>query len=69
MSTPAVKNGCFDRPPYKQTTELRDHHGRLVASWPFRMAEACQYTHTELGAADQRCEGCKHRVTEKEGTC
>jgi hypothetical protein len=26
------------------------------------MAESCQYTHTDLGQADERCQGCKHRV-------
>lgn len=57
--------GCHNRPPFKQSTELRDHHGRLVSSWPAAMNPECQYTHTELGKSDPRCEGCKHRVTTK----
>ena len=36
-------NGCHNRAPFKASTELRDHHGRLVTSWPFRMASDCQY--------------------------
>ena len=62
MTTPAPLNGCHNRPPFKPATELRDHHGRLVSSWPFRMAEDCQYTHTDLGQKDARCQGCEHRV-------
>lgn len=29
-------------------------------------AKDCRYTHTELGQADARCGGCKHRVTKGE---
>lgn len=61
MTTPAPKNGCFDREPYRPTMALRDHHGRLIASWPFRMAETCQYSLSSLGQADQRCVGCRWR--------
>ena len=56
---------CHNRPPFKPFITLRDHHDRGVACWPFRMAPDCQYTKTDLGQADQRCEGCKHRVTTK----
>ena len=66
MTAPAPVHGCHNRPPYKPVTELRDHHGRLVASWPFRMATDCQYTHTALGQADARCHGCSWRH-EKQG--
>lgn len=52
---------CHNRPPFKQSTKLLDHHGRVVSSWPFRMEQDCRYTHTELGQADQRCDGCKHK--------
>ena len=51
-------NGCHNRAPFKVSTELRDHHGRLVTSWPFRMASDCQYTLSELGQADKACHGC-----------
>ena len=32
-----------------------------LTSVPFRMAKDCQYTLTELGKVDARCDGCKHR--------
>ena len=41
----------------------RAHLGRVVSQWPAVMAKDCRYTHTELGQADARCGGCKHRVT------
>ena len=61
MTSPASLHGCFNRAPFKPTTELRDHHGTLVSSWPFRMAPDCQYTKSELGQADKLCHGCKWR--------
>ena len=54
---------CNNRPPFKTETVLQDHHGRVVSQWPAVMAKDCRYTHTELGQADARCGGCKHRVT------
>lgn len=69
MTRPAQKNGCFNRPPYRQVIRLIDHHGREVSAWPHAMTTDCQYTHSELGQADERCQGCKHRVTKQEGTC
>lgn len=51
-------NGCHNRAPFKASTELRDHYGRLVTSWPFRMASDCQYTLSDLGQADKACHGC-----------
>jgi len=36
-----------------------------MASSPFRMAQACQYTLTELGQIDESCSGCKHKATER----
>lgn len=65
MTQPAKLNGCHNRPPFLKSTELRDHHGRVVSSWPAVMNSACQYTHSELGQADQRCTGCKHRATKE----
>lgn len=57
----ARRNGCHDRAPYLPGTALVDHHGRLVDSFPFRMAPDCQYTKTELGQADAGCLGCRWR--------
>lgn len=65
MTTPAPVHGCSNRAPYKRVTELRDHHGRLVASFPFRMAMDCQYTLSDLGQADHRCHGCRWRVEQQ----
>ena len=56
--------GCFNRPPFVPVIELRDHHGALVSAWPHVMAKDCRYTHTDLGAMDARCEGCKHKAKE-----
>jgi hypothetical protein len=67
MTQPAKLNGCHNRPPFKPTVEVREVGGyRIATAFPFRMAMDCQYTRSALGQADQRCEGCKHRVTEKE---
>lgn len=32
-----------------------------LTSVPFRMNFECQYRKTDLGKADARCDGCKHR--------
>ena len=61
MTTPAPLNGCHNRAPYKPATELRDHHGTLVAAWPHSMTTDCQYTRSNLGQADTRCNGCRWR--------
>lgn len=55
-------NGCHNREPYKLGTALSDHHGRVVAEFPFRMATDCQYTKTDLGQADAACHGCRWRM-------
>ena len=31
----------FNRAPYIDTLEKRDHRGTLIASWPFAMARDC----------------------------
>lgn len=54
--------GCHNRPPYIPVIELHDHHGALVSAWPHVMAKDCQFTHTDLGAVDARCVGCKHKA-------
>lgn len=58
---------CHNRAPFRQTVELRNERGEVVTSFPFRMAPDCRYTRTDLGQADARCAGCKHRST-TEGT-
>ena len=53
---------CHDRLPFVDRTTLRDHHGRVTATWPAVMAKDCQFSKTDLGKADSRCEGCKWRA-------
>lgn len=59
-------NGCHNRQPYRQHMKVADGHWddgvqRIpkLTSIPFRMSTECNYTRTELGKTDQRCEGCK----------
>lgn len=54
--------GCFNRAPFIPVIELRDCRGALVSAWPHVTAKDCQYTLSDLGAVDARCEGCKHKV-------
>jgi len=54
--------GCYDRLPFVDRTTLRDHHGRVTATWPAVMAKDCRYTHTTLGQQDKKCQGCKWRA-------
>ena len=62
--------GCKDRKPYLSSIPVADGHymdgytrtPRMV-TMPFRMEPGCQYTHSDLGAADKRCTGCKWRKT------
>lgn len=54
--------GCFNRPPFVPVIELHDCRGVLVSAWPHVMAKDCQFTHSDLGAVDARCEGCKHKA-------
>ncbi len=66
------RNGCFNRPPFRTVMPAQDgwyldgttRTPRLVAI-AHRMAQECQYTHTDLGQADAGCAGCKHRVENK----
>ena len=60
--------GCHNRPAFKRSHFAQDgwwvdgvqRIAKLVTV-PFKMAEECQYTLTDLGKADERCQGCKHR--------
>ena len=60
--------GCHNRAPFLASTELRDHHGRIVSSWPNVMRKDCAYTTSDLGAVDARCAGCKHNVAAQNAT-
>ena len=69
MTTPAPKNGCHDRAPYRKSVPVQDgwfmdgvtRTPRMV-SIPAVMAADCRYTHSGLGQADSRCVGCKWRT-------
>jgi len=70
-----MSRGCFNREPFDTSTTVQD--GWHLVAWgadgftrtpnmvevPFRMEPTCQFTHTELGQADKRCDGCKWRAT------
>lgn len=67
--------GCHNREPYKGSFVAQDGGIQFGSpQWPrieprfvrvqFRMSPNCQYTHTELGKADPRCAGCKHKLEE-----
>lgn len=55
------KYGCHNRPPFAQV------YFSTGGRQPIRhvMTTDCQYRHTDLGKADPKCEGCKHRTDEK----
>lgn len=62
-------HGCYDRPDYKPSSLMQDGwvmvdctRYPILVDVPFRMETACQYTHTDLGRQDERCDGCKWRV-------
>lgn len=62
---------CHNRAPFQPKLPVQDgwfmdgftRTPRMVAV-PFRMSALCNYTHTELGQADGRCTGCRHRHQE-----
>ena len=60
--------GCSNRPEFKHVFPAQDgwwldNTTRVakLTSVPFRMNFECQYRKTDLGKADARCDGCKHR--------
>mgnify|MGYP003467843815 FL=1 len=53
---------CHDRLPFVDRTTLRDHHGRVMATWPAVMAKDCRYSLSDLGQQDKKCDGCKWRA-------
>ena len=48
--------GCHNRAPYPAVSVAPNG-----TAWPFRMAPDCQFTKTDLGKADKRCDGCSWR--------
>lgn len=60
---------CHDHAPYLTRIPMQDGYfldgvtrtARMV-SVPQVMARDCQFTHTELGKADSRCDGCRWRA-------
>lgn len=63
------RNGCFDRPPFKATTTVADGWettwARRMVDMEFRQDRRCMYSRSDLGKADQGCDGCIWRATEK----
>lgn len=71
--THSGKYGCHNRKDFKTTLTVQNgvlkHSYNFGRSFevankievPFRMAKDCQYTLTELGKADKRCDGCSWR--------
>lgn len=61
------KYGCFDRQQYVPVITVFDGYTdktRTVTKtkeMPNRMQPGCQYTHSESGGVDPKCEGCKHK--------
>lgn len=72
MTTPY---GCHNRPDYKGTLQVQegwvnvpDTNMRVAVmrTIPFTGSMDCNYTHTELGQCDARCEGCARKAPNKE---
>lgn len=65
--------GCHNREPFHSYYHAQDGYhpmssekasSRLpnIVKVPQTMAKECQYTKTELGKVDKKCNGCKHKV-------
>lgn len=50
---------CHNRLPFVDRTTLRDHRCRVTATWSAVMAKDCQFTLSDLGQKDPKCEGRK----------
>ena len=58
--------GCHNRAPYPLTVvvqERDDSRRQPEISYPHVMAKDCQFTLSELGRVDPRCDGCSWRKT------
>jgi hypothetical protein len=64
-----MKYGCFDRQQYVPVITVFDGYTDRTRTQvktttvPNRMQPGCQYTHSESGKTDPRCDGCKHKET------
>lgn len=60
--------GCRNRPPFLPTLTVFDGYTDdtrqhvQTKEIPFRMNPDCQFTKTAEGQADDRCNGCNHRL-------
>lgn len=64
--------GCHNREPLRDTALVQSGWARLqnepvveakyMTVIPAPMSKDCQYTSSDLGQADAKCEGCKHRA-------
>lgn len=61
--------GCHNRREYKATVIVQDGwwmdgqtRAAKMVSKPFAMSRDCQYTKSDLGQMDARCNGCRHRL-------
>lgn len=56
---------CHNRAPFKRTLTVQDGYKpdgtRNMIEVPFRMSPICEYTATDLGGVDSRCQGCKYK--------
>jgi hypothetical protein len=63
--------GCYNRAPFRESMPVQNgwvnspnattRLPRMQPS-PFRMARECQFTLTELGQTDPKCDGCKWKA-------
>jgi len=70
MTKTTALYGCHNRKPFRTSTPVQDGwfmdgvtRVAKMISVPFRMSPNCQYTHTELGKVDPKCNGCKWKAT------
>ena len=63
-----MKYGCHNRPDYKPTLMVQDGHytdGRSripkMVEITFTMTTECQFTKTELGKTDPKCNNCERK--------
>ena len=61
-------NGCHNREPFKGCFRAQDGWNTDgTAKWlmvPFRMSLDCEYSKSDLGQIDKRCNGCKWRAND-----
>jgi len=63
--------GCHNRAPLKDKAVVQagwhriihpHTEARVITTIPDPMTKDCQYTHSDLGHADARCAGCRHKA-------